>query len=172
MNLLIEKAKWGDSEAAEALVAQLRQRLERMAAYYAGACCEDAGDLLQEAWLGVLDGVKDVDMTIGSPRQYLLERAKWRILDYVKYNKRRKHNPLEDCLLEACGPQVEDSALASAFAEDFMTRLTPKQRSVVKQLMKGQTWREAGESLGCSSANVAYYVRQIRREFEKAAAER
>lgn len=171
MNLLIERAKWGDSEAAEALVAELQQRLERMAAYYANACAEDAGDLLQEAWLGVLDGVKDVDMTIGSPRQYLLERAKWKILDYVKYNKRRKHNPLEDFMLEDYAPPVEESALAAAFTEEFMTRLSSKQKKVVKQLLKGQTWREAGECLGCSSANVAYYVRQIRQEFEKLEAE-
>jgi RNA polymerase sigma factor (sigma-70 family) len=170
MNVLIERAKWGDDEATEKMVAELRQRLERMASYYAGICHEDAGDLLQEAWIGVFEGVRDVDLSIGSPRHYLLERAKWKILDFVKYNKRRRHDQLEDSLVCGHSPLVEDSALSEAFTEEFMTRLTPFQQSVVKQLLTGRTWREAGQKLGCSSANVAYHIRKIKQEYEKMAA--
>jgi DNA-directed RNA polymerase specialized sigma24 family protein len=31
--------------------------------------------------------------------------------------------------------------------------------------MAGRTWREAGDALGCSSANVAYHMRRIRRRY-------
>ena len=33
-------------------------------------------------------------------------------------------------------------------------------------LLAGFTWREAGDALGCTSANIAYHVRQIRRQYE------
>jgi len=33
-------------------------------------------------------------------------------------------------------------------------------------LLRGLTWRETGHALGCTSANIAYHVRQIRRHYE------
>ena len=45
-------------------------------------------------------------------------------------------------------------------------RLSVTQRAVLACLLAGLTWREAGDLLGCSSANIAYHVRRIRRQYE------
>jgi hypothetical protein len=34
-------------------------------------------------------------------------------------------------------------------------------------LVSGLTWREAGERLGCPSANIAYHIRTIRGRYEQ-----
>jgi len=171
VELIIKKAKYGDRQAAEQVVRALRARLEKMAGYYAVICKEDEGDLLQEAWLGVLEGLKDVDLSIGTPRQYLIERAKWRILDYVKYSRRRRHESLSET--ESCDgePSVELEAVGSAVSDALEKRLTPVQKAVLRTLMQGYTWREVGERLGCSSANVAYHVRKIKNEYLRLAEE-
>jgi DNA-directed RNA polymerase specialized sigma24 family protein len=50
-------------------------------------------------------------------------------------------------------------------AREFLQSLKGAQRAVLAQLMAGRTWREAGDALGCSSANVAYHMRRIRRRY-------
>jgi len=42
---------------------------------------------------------------------------------------------------------------------------------VLNCLLDGMTWREAGDALGCTSANIAYYVRQIKEEYRQWAGE-
>ena len=60
-----------------------------------------------------------------------------------------------------------DEILASAAAGEFRALLKPTQRAVLDCLLDGLTWREAGRVLGCTSANIAYYVRQIRRLYQQ-----
>ena len=79
-----ERARAGDPAATEAVVEALRPRLVRMAAYYARRSGEDPDDLLQEAWVGLLEALPALDLGIGSPDQYLIQRARWRLLDAVK----------------------------------------------------------------------------------------
>lgn len=133
-----------------------------MAAYYARHCREDADDLTQEAWLGVLEALPTLDTRIGDPEQYLLRYARWRLLDAVR--KSMQH-PLP-CLLDeeldgvsAMPPahQILDNMAISG----FLSRLSQIQRAIVACLLAGLTWRETGDKLGCSSANIAYHVRRI-----------
>lgn len=158
----IERAREGDSDARSAVADSLRPRLERMAAHYARRCGEDADDLLQEAWVGLLDALPGIDTGIGCPRQYLLRRAKWRLLDHVKRSRLRRCAPLEEEWLPH-GEFGEHDALHRASAREFIRQLTPAQRQIVDRLLEGKTWREVGTELGCTSANVAYHMRQIRR---------
>jgi DNA-directed RNA polymerase specialized sigma24 family protein len=53
------------------------------------------------------------------------------------------------------------------WVDDFAEQLKPTQRAILRYLLFGMTWREAGDGLGCSSANVAYHVRQIQRTYER-----
>jgi RNA polymerase sigma-70 factor (ECF subfamily) len=161
---LIHKAQSGDWDAVCAIVEKMRERIERMAAYYAVRCGEDAGDLTQEAWLGMLEALQEVDTTIGDPQQYLLKRAKWRMLDYVKWNKRRQHESLEEVETFHL-PSIQHEAVASALSTQFVKRLSIKQQQLVSHLLAGDTWREAAAKMGCTSANVAYHVRQIQRAY-------
>jgi len=156
-----QRARDGDPRATEAVIRALRPRLTRMAAYYARHTGEDPDDLLQEAWVGLLEALAEVDITIGSPGQYLIKHARWRLLNVVKRERVRRCLPLEeDAIICHSGPE---HALSSACAFDFQRRLNSMQGAVLGCLLRGMTWREAGAALGCTSANIAYHVRQIRR---------
>jgi len=66
----------------------------------------------------------------------------------------------------AAAPSTADPALSGASTREFVSQLKASQRDVLECLLAGLTWREAGTVLGCTSANVAYHVRQIRRQYE------
>jgi len=166
MNRFIERARGGDTKATKHVVEALHPRIRKMAYYYARCCGEDRDDLLQEAWVGFLEGLQEIDMTIGRPEQYLIQRARWRMLDSIKRAKVRRCSPLED--EDSNSPNAShESAVGEACVSEFTDNLQTNQRAVLDCLLKGLTWREAGHTLGCTSANIAYHVRQIRRRYEE-----
>ena len=138
-----------------------------MAAYYARRCGEDEDDLLQEAWVGLLEALPALDLDIGDPEEHLVKRARWRLLDAVKRARVRRCDPLDEEGADCPTVRVAEAAIATALVADFFSRLNPMQRAVVACLLAGLTWREAGRALGCTSANVAYHVRLIRRRYEE-----
>ena len=156
-------ARDGEPRALQALVEALRPRVTRMAIHYARRCGEDSDDLLQEAWVGLLEALPELDMRIGSPEQYLVSRARWRLLDAIKRARVRRCVSLEevDCV-EDRAPHAEAVAVA-----EFMRQLSATQRAVLGCLLAGLTWREAAGLLGCTSANIAYHVRRIKRHYEE-----
>jgi RNA polymerase sigma factor (sigma-70 family) len=167
LNCCLERARDGDPSAVRLLVNDLRPRIYKMAAYYARCCGEDAEDLTQEAWLGLLEALPELDLSIGQPEQYLIARARWRILDTIKRERVRRCVPLDDIPGDAFCPGASDDAIESASVSEFVGHLKPTQRDVLACLLSGLTWREAGERLGCASANIAYHVRKIRRRYEE-----
>jgi RNA polymerase sigma factor (sigma-70 family) len=162
----LRHARDGDPSSKRKVTDALRARLAKMAYHYARCTGEDADDLLQEAWVGLLEALAVVDLDIGSPEQYLIRSARWRLLDAIKRARVRRCLPLDDfdrgCELDSLDA---DTVLSSACASDFVDSLNPSQRDVLHCLLSGLTWREAGEVLGCTSANIAYYVRQIRQRY-------
>ena len=166
MNRCIERARGGDPSATKHLVEALHSRIRKMAYYYARCCGEDPDDLLQEAWVGFLEGLKEIDLTIGRPEQYLIQRARWRMLDSIKRARVRRCAPLEGEEVKAPCTSHE-SAVGEACVSEFTDKLQTNQRAVLDCLLDGLTWREAGNTLGCTSANIAYHVRQIRRRYEE-----
>lgn len=168
MHLLLDKARTGDSGATHTVVETLRPRLTKMAAYYGRTAGEDPDDLLQEAWIGLLKALPELDITIGSPEQFLIRHAKWQMLDALRRAKSRRTVSLdEDEAAVYVMPSVPETALNGVFVSEFIRKLTDVQQMVLKCLLAGLTWREAGRVMGCTSANIAYYVRQIRRQYEK-----
>src|SRR5436309_9807678 len=103
MNSCYERARSGDPAAIDRVVESLRPRLTRMAAHYARRCGEDPDDLLQEAWVGLLEALPSLDVRIGSPEQYLLQRARWRLLDWVKRSRLRRCARLDPGAEEGIG---------------------------------------------------------------------
>ena len=167
MKRCIERARAGDVAAKEDLVYTLRPRIAKMAAYYARCSGEDADDLLQEAWIGLLEALREVDLHIGTPAQYLIRCARWRLLDAIKRAKVRRCLPLDDAdNLPSSDTPESEAAVARACVSVFSSELKDTQRRVLDCLMDGLTWREAGSVLGCTSANIAHHVRQIRRRYE------
>ena len=160
MNLVcLSRARTGDAPALQEVYATLQQRLARMADYYARHCREEADDLRQEAWLGVFEALPQLDVRIGDPEQYLLRYARWRLLDAVRRSLRHDPPLMLDEQVDA--DDMMPDVLDTLEMRGFLARLTPIQRKIVACLLAGCTWREAGDALGCTSANVAYHVRRI-----------
>lgn len=159
------RAREGDASATRAVVAALHPRLSKMAVYYARCSGEDAEDLLQEAWVGLLEALPHVDLSIGSPDQYLVQQARWRLLDAIRHARRRRCLSLEEAGPEPDLPAPDETPHQALCAREFARRLKPVQRAVLGHLLAGHTWRETGAALGCTSANIAYHVRRIRHQY-------
>ncbi|HSV73928.1 MAG TPA: sigma factor, partial [Chthonomonadales bacterium] len=143
MHPCLAQAIDGDASATIALVESLRPRVARMAAYYARRTGEDADDLLQEAWLGLLEALPDLDLAVGAPGQHLVKRARWRLLDAVRRARVRRCASLESAGIEE---RADDrpTGFERAWMEEFASGLKPYQRAVLGCLLHGLTWREAG----------------------------
>jgi RNA polymerase sigma factor (sigma-70 family) len=120
----------------------------------------DADDLLQEAWLGALIALPMLDPAIGSADQFLIQRARWRLLSFARKAHGEVYQPLPGSVVS------NDISLHSVALEmDFdeaLKPLNPMQHAIVQHLLAGLTWREIGDQLGCTSANIGYHMRQIR----------
>lgn len=141
----------------------LRPRIDRMARLYARYAREDPDDLMQEAWVGLLEGLRELDPSIGDGSQYLIKRARWRVLDAIKRARLRRCASLENAPVDVA--QIMEAG--NSATTEFLALLQPNQRAVLACLLLGLTWRETGKRLGCSSANVAYHVRQIRERYKQ-----
>ena len=171
MDMMLLRARGGDAAAQDSLRERLRPRLESLAGYYAARTGMDPADLLQEAWLAVFEALPTVDTSIGTPSQFLLRHARWQILDHIRWNKRRSCEPLDtgddsvaDTFAHGGGTSEVETKMMVA---DLERRLNERQRHILKGLMAGRTWRQIGDSMGCTSANVAYHVRGIREAYGK-----
>ena len=164
MKSLILKAQTGCPNAKQELANRLSDRLLSMARYYARCCGEDCDDLLGEAWVAVFEAVDVTDINIGQPDQYLLACARWRILDYVKWSKRRRHAAPEEAEEPVQSGDIPRETLDEIRVEQLVADLSETQQEVTDGLMKGLTWREVAKKLGCSSANIAYHVGRIREQ--------
>lgn len=163
----IELARDGDPRATQALVNALRPRVTRMAYHYARRSGEDPDDLLQEAWVGLLEALPALDMRIGSPEHYLVQHARWKLLDAIKRAKIRRCSSLDETVdADVLVDGDAECPVSVASVSAFLGELKSTQKAVLKCLLAGLTWREAGKVLGCTSANVAYHVRQIRQQYD------
>lgn len=174
-NGLYAAARAGDACARAAVVEKLRPRLVSMAGHYARYSCIDEDDLLQEAWLGLLEALHEVDLAIGSPEQYLVQCARWRLLDAGRHARRRQSASLDDTSQGGVpweetvvdgDPRAEpECAIGDAQVAEFVAGLGSLQRRIVLCLLHGMTWREAAAALGCTCANIAYHMRAIKHRY-------
>lgn len=171
MEKLLLRARGGDAAAQDRLRALLRPRLESLAGYYASRTGMDSADLLQEAWLAVFEALPTLDTTVGTPSQFLLKHARWQILDHIRWSKRRSCEPLdasqEETGVSGVSGDASGEVEARLLVQDLERRLNDRQRTILKGLLAGRTWRQIGDSMGCTSANVAYHVRGIRETYGK-----
>jgi RNA polymerase sigma-70 factor (ECF subfamily) len=168
------RARGGDAAAQDRLRESLRPRLESLAGYYAARTGMDAADLLQEAWLAVFEALPTVDTNIGTPSQFLLKHARWQILDHIRWSNRRRYEPLDgmdDGAADGGTYSSTSDVEANLLVAELERRLTKRQKLILRGLLDGRTWRQIGDSLGCTSANVAYHVRGIRQAWGQMTAE-
>ena len=125
----INRARCGDATATENLIEALRPRISKMAAYYSRCSGEDVDDLLQEAWIGLLEALPSLDMRIGSPEQHLIARARWRLLDAIKRAKVRRCTPLDDAQTQiSLNGSFSESPASEVLAAEFAGGLRPVHR--------------------------------------------
>lgn len=170
MDNLFVRARGGDAAAHDHLRESLRPRLESLAGYYAARTGMDAADLLQEAWLAVFEALPTVDTSVGTPAQFLLKHARWQILDHIRWSNRRRYEPLEDMddSIADTDPYSSTSDVeVQILVSELERRLSQRQKLILRGLLDGRTWRQIGDSLGCTSANVAYHVRGIRQAYSE-----
>lgn len=166
--ICVERARNGNPAAMDDLLNSLRPRLTRMARYYASCSQADADDLLSEAWMGCFEALPGVDLRIGNPESYLIQYARWRVLDAIKrHSARRCHLPGDEVLDGLPAPATLEIALTTTTMAEFVTRLNATQRAILACLLAGYTWRETGRMLGCTSANVAYHVKRIQARYQE-----
>jgi RNA polymerase sigma factor (sigma-70 family) len=161
MQPLLERGVENSLDSAH-MLDTIKSRIEKMAVYFGRQCGVDADDLRQEAWVAVLETLPNLDPTVGSPEQHLLKRARWRILDSIRWQRRRQHLALTDLELNSASYLDPRSDVDLA---ELQSRLTPIQKRILRGLLEGYTWREVGDIVGCTSANVAYHVRRIRQVY-------
>lgn len=168
MRQVIEQAQRGCTGARAQLAGLLRPRLVTMARYYARKTWLDYEDLLQEAWLAVYEALPETRLHIGSPEEYLLRRARWAILDYLKWSLRRQMDPLEDWTPERPAAAPERDSVTQLTMDKLAEGLSATQQEVLRLLLEGETCTSAAASLGCTTANVSYHLGQVRRQMEAA----
>ena len=159
MQSVLERAEDTEAKLKARLMDDIQTRIEKMAVYFGRRCGVDEDDLRQEAWLAVLEMLPRLDMGVGQPEQHLLKRARWRMLDNIRRQRRRQHIALAD-VPPAVGSYLDPRSTVDMGA--LQARLTLIQQRILRGLMEGYTWREVGDLVGCTSANVAYHVRRIR----------
>ena len=84
--------------AQDRMLEAIQTRVEKMAAYFGRRCGVDEDDLRQEAWLAVLEMLPRLDHSVGTPEQHLLKRARWRILDTIRRQRRGNISRSTMCL--------------------------------------------------------------------------
>ncbi|HLK61052.1 MAG TPA: sigma-70 family RNA polymerase sigma factor [Chthonomonadaceae bacterium] len=156
---VLERAPDSPTLSEAQILESLESRIEKMAAYFGRQYGVDAEDLCQEAWVAVLEMLPRLDRTIGTPEQHLLKRARWRVLDTIRWQRRRQHLALSE--IESL-PVPSQEPGGGVDLSLLQARLTTTQQRILRALLEGYTWREAGALVGCSSANIAYHVRRIR----------
>jgi RNA polymerase sigma-70 factor (ECF subfamily) len=164
MHELIQLSQAGHRDARRLLVSQLNPRVRSLARYYAFRSANEAEDLEQEIWIGVLSALQEVDLTIGDPVAYLMKHGRWRALEAVKRRHRHREEALEST--ETVDPQSgpESLAIGSALLDHLRLRLSPAQQAVLEGRIAGLSGEEMAENIGCTPANVSYHLKRIREE--------
>ncbi len=158
MNELVQRAGMGDVKALDELIHILTPRINKIVRKYAWIHGVETEDLKQEAFMAIIEGLGRVDFTIGSSSEFLLKFARWRLLDCLKKILRRKEDEFDDDLND-----LEWNEYSIPDLELLQKRLSDVQRQIVQFLIQGYTWREIGQFMGFTAANVAHHLKKIRK---------
>ncbi len=171
MKEVVIAAKRGDTAARDRLIASLRPRVERTATYYAGLTRMDRDDLQQEMWLGLLEALRDVDVSIGDPVCFLVLRGKWRLLEAVRRSHRERSESIDAVGMVADDRSFEDEVMSRWETGQLFNRLADSQQRICAGLLQGYRQEEIARTLGCTASNISYHVRKIREGFRALAVE-
>ncbi len=169
MKQTIQKAKDGDAAAREALAAALRSRVRSACRRY--ACFipyVETGDLEQEMWYGIFAALPEIDLSIGDPSQFLLQRGRFALLDSLK---KRRHDPREPEQFEATpsSDDVERQVVGAQAVAELQETVGQRQQEIISLLLQDFTRSEIARRMDCTPANLTYHVGRISAAWQKQA---
>lgn len=153
LNALMVRYQQADAEAAAEFVAVVNPMLYRFFCHHTGNC-EDAADLLQEAWLRIHKS-RDTYRPGEPVLPWLFGIARYvRIDGYWRTQRIRSREKSVEVVPEPQTPRMPDTSQMPGF-ESLVSPLPPKQREVVTMLkLTGLTLEEVANVTGCSVTAV------------------
>ena len=160
---LIERAKAGDSQALDTLIARYLPRLQRWASGRLPAWARDLADtqdLVQETVYKTFKQIERFEVRgEGALQGYLREALVNRIRSEIRRVSRRPVLGAVDTQLEAGGPSPLEAAIGREAVERYeqaLNRLRPEDReAIVGRIELGLTNEELADALNKPSANAA-----------------
>jgi RNA polymerase sigma factor (sigma-70 family) len=160
---LIERAKAGDSDAVETLIARYLPRLQRWARGRLPASARDlleTQDLVQETLFRAFRQIDQFEVRgEGALQGYLRQALVNRIRDEIRRVNRRPPAVGLDPALQDDAPSPLERAIGSEAVERYeqaLSRLKPDDReAIIGRIELGLTNEEVAEALGKPSANAA-----------------
>lgn len=189
---MVDQAKRGDPRAREWIVLQIEPRITSLANHYAWNTRKDKEDLLQDIWVVIFSALDDVDVSIGDPLAYLIQRAKWFILEERRRVWRKNiisEVPLEYVLQYETSLQLSrrsrnhgwsslnyrirsrSGLFDQIWGKQMIGQLRlalakrPVQLEVLDGLISGEFPAELARERDCSEQNISYLISQIRRKY-------
>lgn len=175
LGTLVRDAQSGCGSAVESLVESYHGLAARIAGRYF-LPGQDREDLLQEALIGLVQGLRDYDRRRDPSLENHLSRCvRNHVLAALRRATRKRACPARLlCSLEGlpacaatCLPSAEDAAMGRLVLRDVvhaMGRLTPQERCVVRASMAGYSSDEVGRLTGLTPKQVETSLYRARRK--------
>ncbi len=175
-NLLVAKAKRGDSSALTQLIKKHSKKVLQKAMSFDGLRGIDSDDLYQEGLLGLWVAV----FTFDSSRQtkfitYAMSVATNNMLSAIRETQKSKHRALNSSVsfeenknLLSTSPNPEELLLNTEeynrVAGFINTGLTKLEKDVLKLSLLNMSYVKIAEKLGCSEKSVDNAIQRIRKK--------
>ncbi len=172
--VLVARVRQGDDEAFEAIVRRHREPLGRYAARLMGGSAADADDVVQEALLRALAGLRATDRPMAL-RPWLFMIVRNRALDHLRAPARRRNDgDARLALAPALGADPEERAAARATFDAVVAAvaaLPARQRlALVERELGGSSHVELAERLGTTVPGAKSLLVRARRATAEALA--
>lgn len=175
---LVLLANNGDGTALSQLVKKMIPAVRSQAANYSGVIGIDADDLFQEGMIGILAAVRTYKVNCGASfKTYASVCTKNRIITAVKKVSLGKsiHSdclvPIEDDTAFTTDLSPEDSLIVkenvSKMFQYIETELSPKERSVLKLFLSGQSYETIADELDSTPKSVDNALQRVRQKLKK-----
>lgn len=168
----------GDDAALSRLVTKMMPTVRLQAAKYSGISGIDADDLFQEGMIGILSAVRTYKPECGAAfKTYAAVCTKNRIITAAKKASIGKsvHSdclvPIEEDTAFTEGLSPEDSLIVKEKVNKLFqfieSELTPKERSVLKLFLSGQSYETIAKELDSSPKSVDNALQRVRQKLKK-----
>jgi RNA polymerase sigma-70 factor (ECF subfamily) len=162
--LLVMRCQDGEAEAMDRLVRRWQRPLWRHA-YRLTANAEAAWEATQEAWLGIVRGIRRLDDPARF-RAWAFRIVTRKAVDWIRHRRRRRRDQvLEEHEAAAPPPAGNDEADRAAA---MLKRLAPSRRAILSlRYLEGLSNAEIADALGVPEGTVKSRLHHARNELRR-----